>query len=87
MKHLRATFKTALNFENITHSQFAAKRNISPNQVLYFMTRDKTLTPAIKGVLFKKWNNPAVPLALFDAHIQDEMEAAGVEGKITFHID
>jgi len=82
MKNLRDTFITALNDEGITQKQFAEARGIDPAQVTIFLKDQKALSGKIKPAIFSKWKNPAVPVVLFHAHMQDEIEAAGLSDTI-----
>jgi len=82
MKHLKSAFTGALSEEGITKQVFARQRNIPPTQVSKFLHSANSLTPQMKRCIFKGWNNPAIPITLFDAHIQDEIEAAGLSVRV-----
>jgi len=75
MKHLKQAFQLALAREDIRLKAFAGQRDINPSRISEFLHRNKTLAGDLKACIFIGWQNPEIPIALFDAHIQDEMDA------------
>jgi len=82
MKNLHDTFIHALNEEGITQKEFAEKRGIERSHVTKQFKDRNALTPEMKAVIFKGWSKPEIGIALFDAHIRDELIAAGLSDLI-----
>ena len=86
MDNLIKTFNQALIIEGISMSAFAKTRDIDPAQISKWRKHKINLTPQIKASIFQGWKNPAIPITLFDSHIQDEMDAAGLSLIITYNL-
>ena len=82
MQHLIDTFDQALVTEGVAMTHFAARRNIDPSHISKWRKGINNLTPELKAVIFKGWKSEAIQIALFDAHFRDEIEAAGLTGKV-----
>lgn len=86
MKHLKQAFQLALAREDIRLKAFAGQRDINPARISEFLHRNKTLAGDLKACIFIGWKNPAITITLFDAHIQDELDAAGLSLSITYNL-
>ena len=82
MKHLKKAFAAALIKEGINLKTFAAQRDINPGRISEFLHRNDTLAGKLKACIFKGWKNDATQIDLFNAHFKDEIEAAGLTGKV-----
>lgn len=86
MKHLKQAFIAALAREGINIKTFAEQRDINNARVSEFLHRNNALAGHLKACIFKGWESEAIQIALFDAHIKDEIEAAGITGMIALTI-
>jgi len=86
MSNLSETLLQALKTGKIKHKAFAKKRDLDPTDVSRFINHG-TLTKEIKQAIFTKWQDEATPIALIDAHIQDEIKASGVPVKAILQVD
>ena len=84
--NLKQAFAHALVTEGIPVKEFAKMHNISPSQFSYWKRNKHHLPLGIKRKILHGWSDPAIPYALFDAHLEDEMEAFNVEYDITFKL-
>jgi len=82
MKHLREAFKIALIRENIDIKTFAAQRDMNPSRISEFLHRNNMLTGKLREAIFNGWSHEKTQIDLFDAHIKDEIEAAGLTGQV-----
>ena len=82
MKHLKQAFTAALVQEGINIKVFAHQRDINSARVSEFLHRNNILAGRVKACIFKGWKSEAIQIALFDAHFRDEIEAAGLTGKV-----
>ena len=82
MDNLKNTFTQALLSEGISMSAFARKHSVDPSHFSKWRKKANNLTPELKSIIFNGWKSEAIQISLFEAHLKDETEAAGLTGKV-----
>lgn len=82
MQNLKDTFQLALLGDEISMSAFARKHSVDPSHFSKWRKGIIGLTPQLKAAIFIGWKSEATQVALFNAHLKDEVEAAGIVGQV-----
>ena len=82
MQNLKDMFQQALLSEKTSMTAFAAKHYVDPSHFSKWRKGTINLTPQLKAAIFRGWQSEATQIALFNAHLKDEIEAAGLTGKV-----
>lgn len=85
MTNLQTTFEQVLKAEEISKKAFADSHKLDPSDVSRFINQG-VLSKPLKAAMFKGWSSEIPAMALFDAYIEDEIEASGlpIEAVLTY---
>lgn len=81
MTNLKATFEQALRGKGISKKAFALSNKLEPSDISRFINQG-VLSKPLKAVIFSSWESEPLQIALFTAYLADEIEAAGLTGKV-----
>jgi len=77
MTNLQITFQQVLKDEEISKKAFADRHKLDPSDISRFI-KQGILSKPLKAAIFKGWSSETPAIALFDAYIEDEIEASGL---------
>ena len=81
MNNLKETFQQVLKDNEMSKKGFALRHKLDPSDISRFINQD-ILSKPLKAVIFSGWESEPLQIALFTAYLKDEIEAAGLTGKV-----
>ena len=81
MTNLKQTFEQTLRDKEMSKKDFALRHKLNASDISRFINQG-VLSKPLKAVIFSSWESEPLQIALFTAYLADEIEAAGLTGKV-----